>query len=144
MQIGHRLFLQPGKCQNIHGHSMKVHLTLYGQVDENGIFESADFGDIKKVFRMHLDTMYDHHLLLNKADPFAQRLFLPMPGDTELKQLGPEIMLPGLIRCEGDPTTENLAKWIGQWAINEYELDCDVRIDETESNSVAVGAYATR
>ena len=136
VQVGHRLFLQPGKCQNIHGHSMKVHLKLYGDVDENGIFEGMDFGSVKRAFRMHLDTMYDHHLLLNKDDPFCTGLYLSIPGDEELKQLGPGVTLPGLIPCDGDPTTENIAKWITAWAINEFELDCDVTVDETDSNSI--------
>lgn len=140
MQIGHRLFLQPGKCQNIHGHSMKVHLTLWGNIDDNGIFEGRDFGQIKKTFREHLDSKYDHKLLLNKDDPYARPIAFIQDNVGDM--IEEPKTLPGLVACNGDPTTENIARWIANWASYAFQLDCDVTVDETDSNSIAVGGHA--
>jgi 6-pyruvoyltetrahydropterin/6-carboxytetrahydropterin synthase len=102
IEVAHRLSLLPGKCQQIHGHSMWVELEMYGDVNEKGILEGIDFGSAKKVFRQYLDTEYDHHLLLNDSDPVA----------TLLENAGQVVA-----RCLADPTTENIARWIGERAM---------------------------
>lgn len=111
IEVAHRLFQTPGKCENIHGHSMWVTLTLFSAVNEAGMLAGIDFGKLKTEFRGFLDSTYDHRLLLNKDDPWAQ----PMHSgcncypDAEACQT-----LPGLVKMGEDPTTENIAKWIGQ------------------------------
>lgn len=135
IEVAHRLSLLPGKCQQIHGHSMKVHIKLYGHPDKDGIFEGLDFGDLKKRFRTYLDTHFDHKLLLNEEDPWTTIFHLhdPLPNDPiEGRQL------PGLVEVAGDPTTENLVKWIGKWALEEFRLPVDVHIDETCTNAVGM------
>jgi 6-pyruvoyl-tetrahydropterin synthase len=129
MEIAHRLFLLPGKCQQIHGHSMQVELILHGHPNADGIFEGLDFSDVKRRFRAHLDVNYDHHLLLNKADPWAQYLTM----DTSAMQAE---RLPGLVAVNGDPTTENIVGWLGQWALAEFKLPCDIYVQETGTNGV--------
>jgi len=142
MEIAHRLFLMPGKCQQIHGHSMQVSLTLYGDVNENGVFEGRDFGGIKKVLRAHLDNNYDHHLLLNENDPWARPLaaYDDVEFETPAIAMDGFLALPGLVTVPGDPTTENLALWISAWAAKTFCLDADVTIDETGTNSFSAGA----
>lgn len=131
MEVAHRLFQSPGKCENIHGHSMWVTMTLYGYVDNTGKVAGLDFGDVKKKFRGELDTKYDHHLLLNENDPWAQSLGNGCncyPEETHT--------LPGLVRCEGDPTTENLAYWIWQWASLTFDVrGHEVHVAETDVNA---------
>jgi 6-pyruvoyl-tetrahydropterin synthase len=121
IEVAHRLSLLPGKCEAILGHSMWVRLELWGPVDRNGILAGLDFGALKKDFRGHLDRDYDHRLLLNANDPLA------------------ELDLPGLRECEGDPTTENIARWVGEWARNTYPtLDgYAVTVDETHVNAAS-------
>jgi len=135
MEIAHRLFLMPGKCQQIHGHSMTIDLTLHGNPDENGVFEGLDFGDVKKVFRRYIDENYDHKLLLNVNDPWAQ----PIETVAAYEAGTGAIWLPGLVAVPGDPTTENLAKWILEWAQRTWDLRTTVYIQETKTNGV--GAY---
>lgn len=133
MEIAHRLFLMPGKCQQIHGHSMKVQLDLFGRPNNNGIFEGLDFSDVKRAFRGHIDETYDHQLLLNRDDPWAQMFYLhdPLENDPVNGR-----HLPGLRICLGDPTTENLTMWIGAWARDHFKLNGRIYIQETGTNGV--------
>lgn len=133
MEVAHRLFEMPGKCQNIHGHSMQIELTLHGEANDKGIFEGLDFGDVKKVFRQYIDKHFDHKLLLNYNDPFAGQFFPVIDGEIDHADL---VSLPGLVKVAGDPTTENIAKWIHQWAVQEWNLRTTIYIQETGTNGV--------
>lgn len=154
IQVAHRLTLMPGKCQQIHGHSMRVFLKLYVEYGPDGYAykpydqnkEMIDYGVIKEAFRKHLNDNYDHRLLLNEADPWAQPVFMvnvDEPGiegtEAKLVQHEKQKFLPGLRTCPGDPTTENLSKWIAEWAHYEFDMDGEVRIEETTTNAVACG-----
>lgn len=144
MEIAHRLYFMPGKCQAIHGHSMHVELTLHGHPNTNGVFEGLDFADVKKRFRGYLDENFDHKLLLNERDPFAKLLYLPnfdqLSKETESSTVTIAIedltSLPGLVTVQGDPTTENLVQYIGRWSLEEFKLPCDIFIQETGTNGV--------
>jgi len=120
IEVAHRLFMLPGKCENIHGHSMWVTLDLLGhKIDVDGYLGGLDFGDVKRKFRAYLDTNYDHHLLLNGNDPLAK------------------YDLPGVILCGNDPSTENIARWVAEWARQNFEGTPGFRVtvDETHVNS---------
>jgi len=110
---------------------MQVHLEMQGQVDRNGLLDGLEFGAVKKLFRGYLDADYDHHLLLNANDPWAQDLDPDQRygGSTEPK------LLPGLKIFDGDPTTENIARWIAQWAANTFSRQCEVIVEETHVNA---------
>lgn len=97
IETAHRLSLLPGKCENIHGHSMWVTLRLEGDIDKNGLVDGVDFGSLKRSFRQYLDNTYDHRLLLNVRDPLADAL-----RDLQV----------GTVFFDGDPSTENIARWI--------------------------------
>lgn len=131
IEVAHRLFEQPGnKCENIHGHSMWVKLELRGDLDEHGMLEGIDFGSLKKDFRNYLDHTYDHHLLLNENDPWANDLATNLDDVPELKTL------PGLQTFPGDPTTENIARWIAMFmrSINGYSNVSSCEVWETSVN----------
>lgn len=127
IEVAHRLFELPGKCENIHGHSMWVTLELKGELDEHGIMEGIEFGSLKKEFRSYLDTNYDHHLLLNEDDPWAR-------VTTNLPPHYPDETLPGLQVVPGDPTTENIAKWVVEWAGEQDYPVAAVTVWETAVN----------
>ena len=122
VQVAHRLMNLPGKCQAIHGHSMRIEIELIGDLNENGILEGVDFAELKKDFRGMLDAKFDHHLVLNQDDPAATVLWGVVPGITEVP---------------GDPTVENLARWIANTCVTSYHwgrLVSMVSIEETDSN----------
>lgn len=145
MEVAHRLFNLVGKCEAIHGHSMWVTLRLYGKIDDYGIIGNhyglqMDFGSVKKAFRDYIDETYDHSLLLNKDDSLVD-LWASDPVMNEAGKLGidAENGLPGIKVMAGDPTTENLAKWIGEWAQRTYavqRIECTVQ--ETHVNAAGV------
>jgi 6-pyruvoyl-tetrahydropterin synthase len=135
-EVAHRLFLTPGKCARIHGHGLRIQLTLIGEVDENGLLAGIEFGHLKREFRGFIDHYLDHQCLLNKVDPFAQPLFADAEGN---QPEGLTHHLPGMRACEADPTTENLAMWIGQWARTTFAVPLvfavAVQVEETPVNA---------
>jgi 6-pyruvoyl-tetrahydropterin synthase len=146
IEVAHRLFELPGKCENIHGHSMWVELSLYGGISGRGLLapeqgRELEFGDVKSHFRRYLDGNYDHRLLLNKDDIYAQGIW-PMEEDQEsivdMTTKNKKYILPGLKIVPGDPTTEHLALWIAEWASDQYKTDVTVKVAETHTNAAQV------
>ena len=133
IQVAHRLTKLPGKCQNIHGHSMKVvvalHLTHDGDYFVDDRYEIVDFSAAKKIIREYLDNEYDHKLHLNEDDPWAGNLFLKS-GTTE------SVQLPGLQTHRGDPSVENIAFWIAQYLNGMFSCYIEVTVHETDTNAV--------
>lgn len=121
IEVAHRLSLLKGKCEQIHGHSMWVTAEFEGRVNDKGILLGMDFGSVKAMFRQHLDTTYDHHLLLHEKDPVSGTA------------------LPGLMTVPGDPTTENISRWIGEWCQDAYKRQglhrVKIEVWETSTNS---------
>jgi len=107
---------------------MWVELTIYGEIDEEGILGGIEFGAAKAAFRHYLNSTYDHHLLLNKDDPWTCFMGIEEQDDH----------LPGLTCVPDDPTTENIARWICAWAENEFELPVRVTVHETAVNAATV------
>jgi 6-pyruvoyl-tetrahydropterin synthase len=97
-----------------------------GEVNEHGILLGLEFGRLKSEFRNHLDTSYDHHLLLNKNDPIASY-------PVEVRRPDPH---PGAVFFDGDPTTENIARWIGEW--------CVLHLVPTECTRIKVEVWETQ
>lgn len=119
IEVAHRLWQLPGKCEAIHGHSMWVRLELRGDLDGQGLLAGLDFGVVKRAYREHLDTHFDHRLLLDADDPIAG------------------LRLPGLRVTAGQPTTENIAKAIGMWAQARYGCPGLVTVHETHVNEAS-------
>jgi 6-pyruvoyl-tetrahydropterin synthase len=124
IEVAHRLSQLPGKCENIHGHSMWVKLELRGYLNENYILEGVDFGSLKKDFRGFLDSRFDHHLLLNNEDPLIANFGTPFA----------EGRYPGLNTMVGDPTTENIAYAVGTYMSSLYPFTSAVEVWETAVN----------
>lgn len=70
---GHRLMNHPGKCKNLHGHSVKAAITIKSNtLDEQGMV--CDFSDVKAAVEAFIDEHLDHNFLLHKNDPIIPSL----------------------------------------------------------------------
>lgn len=142
IEVAHRLSQTPGKCENIHGHSMWVEMRINGRINPaSGLLENDnsefEFGTVKKFFRNYLDNTFDHHVVLNEKDPWANLVNVTA---TEGSGHLPD-KLPGLTTFDGDPTTENIAKWIAAEMAKTFLTDVAVDVAETSVNKAGVMAY---
>lgn len=75
-ESAHALYGYDGKCKNIHGHSYHLHVTVIGEpIDDsknpkNGMV--MDFGDLKKIVKNEIISVFDHAVVLNKNSPHIE------------------------------------------------------------------------
>ena len=114
---GHRLLNYEGKCRHLHGHNGRAVLTLEApQLDALGMV--VDFSRIKRVVSAWIDQTLDHRMLLHRDDPA-----LPF-----LRQQGEPVFV-----MDVNPTAENIAKLIYDFAAAQDFPVVEVRLWETES-----------
>lgn len=63
----HHLHAYEGKCKNLHGHTYKVVFGISGLPDEIGLV--IDFGDIKQIWKEHIEVYLDHRYLNEMLPP---------------------------------------------------------------------------
>lgn len=63
----HHLHRYEGKCKNLHGHTYKVVFGISGFVNDIGI--TIDFGEIKAIWKEHIETYLDHRYLNETLPP---------------------------------------------------------------------------
>ncbi len=112
---GHRLLNYRGKCRHLHGHNGKVLITIEASgLDDRGMV--LDFNDIKNVVSRWIDENLDHRMILSRNDPAV-----PV-----LQELGEPLFL-----LESNPTAENIAKAIFDFAADQGFPIVEVRLWET-------------
>jgi 6-pyruvoyltetrahydropterin/6-carboxytetrahydropterin synthase len=112
---GHRLLDYEGKCRHPHGHNGKIEITMEGpKLDKRGML--MDFEDIKTTVQKWVDSELDHKMLLNKKDPLVG----------VLEKMGEPIVL-----MDGNPTAENIARHIYEYARSKKLPVVNVRLWET-------------
>lgn len=115
---GHRLLNYVGPCQHLHGHNAKVDIMLASeQLDERGMV--MDFGDVKRVMKRWIDETLDHTLLLCKDDPIV-----PILEENKEK----------FYLMDENPTAENIAKLIYDYAVEQEFPVASVTIWETDTS----------
>jgi 6-pyruvoyltetrahydropterin/6-carboxytetrahydropterin synthase len=114
---GHRLLHYDGKCRHLHGHNGRAVLTLEAaELDRLGMV--MDFSRIKRVVSTWIDETLDHRMLLHKEDPV-----LPF-----LRQQGEPVHV-----LDVNPTAENIARLIYEFAVSQGFPVVEVQLWETES-----------
>ena len=114
---GHRLLNYDGKCRHLHGHNGKAVVTLEAAtLDPLGMV--VDFSEVKRVLGRWIDDHLDHRMLLHKDDPALPEL---------RRQNEPVVVL------DVNPTAENIAKVIYDFASGQGFPVVEVRLWETES-----------
>ena len=75
-ETGHALYGHDGKCKNIHGHSYRLNVTLFGTPitdDSSPKFGMImDFSDLKKIVKETIVTPFDHATIFNKNTPHSK------------------------------------------------------------------------
>ncbi|WP_026601990.1 6-pyruvoyl trahydropterin synthase family protein [Methylomonas sp. 11b] len=70
---GHRLMNHPGKCRNLHGHSVRASISIkQNQLNDQGMV--CDFSDVKDCVDGFINKVLDHNFLLHKDDPIIPAL----------------------------------------------------------------------
>jgi len=114
---GHRLLNYDGKCRHLHGHNGRAVLTLEA-ADLDALGMVADFSRIKEVVGGWIDRTLDHRMLLHHDDPVL----------TFLKRQGEPVHV-----LDVNPTAENIARLIYEFARGEGFPVVEVQLWETES-----------
>jgi 6-pyruvoyltetrahydropterin/6-carboxytetrahydropterin synthase len=113
---GHRLLEYDGKCRHLHGHNGRAVITLQApSLDALGMV--MDFSKIKRIVGGWIDSHLDHRMILRKDDPA-----LP-----ELRRLNEPVHV-----VDVNPTAENLAKMIYDYAVSQGFPVTEVILWETE------------
>ncbi|RGD62051.1 6-carboxytetrahydropterin synthase [Kitasatospora xanthocidica] len=68
-ETAHRLPHLAGKCENLHGHSWVVEVTVTAPVLAAGTV--VEFGAFKRALRTWIDSFLDHGAMLGASDPLA-------------------------------------------------------------------------
>jgi len=114
---GHRLLNYDGKCKYLHGHNGKAIVTLEGEkLDALGMV--MDFSQMKKVLQKWIDDTIDHKMMLHRDDPILNHL---------RERNEPVVVL------DVNPTAENIAKLICDYAISQGFPVTEVKLWETDS-----------
>jgi 6-pyruvoyltetrahydropterin/6-carboxytetrahydropterin synthase len=131
-EMAHALAGYDGPCQNIHGHSYELKVTVAGNpIKDNSNPKWGmvmDFGDLKKIVRNTIVDIFDHALVLNNSYPekisselkntFGKVIFLNYQPTSELmvadfaeriqKELPEDIQLKHVLLRE---TVTSYAEW---------------------------------
>jgi 6-pyruvoyltetrahydropterin/6-carboxytetrahydropterin synthase len=125
-EMAHALSRYDGKCENVHGHTYYLSVTLSGKPELSP--DSAkcgmvmDFADLKMIVKEQILDHFDHALVLNETDP---RQF-------ELDKLSTKIILTPY-----QPTCENLMlEFVNRMSpmLNESVQLHSIRLRETPSS----------
>lgn len=115
---GHRLLDYAGKCRHLHGHNGRAVIALESpKLDALGMV--MDFTVIKQVLGKWIDDQLDHRMLLHRDDPIIP----------ELRRQGEPF-----VELDVNPTAENLAKMIFDFAVSHGLPVVEVTLWETESS----------
>lgn len=115
---GHRLIGYAGKCRHLHGHNGRAVITLESsELDPLGMV--VDFSAIKRILGQWIDEALDHRMLLHRDDPVIP----------ELRRQGEPF-----VELDVNPTAENIAKIIFEYAVSHGLPVVEVTLWETENS----------
>ncbi len=115
---GHRLLNYEGKCRFLHGHNAIVEIELSKEkLDNRGMV--MDFEDVKQGIQKWIDEALDHKMILNESDSMVQTL---------------QKLNEPVITLKENPTAENLARFIFDYAQSKNFPVTEVRFWETPSS----------
>mgnify|MGYP001075223031 CR=1 FL=1 len=104
-EMAHALYKYDGLCQNIHGHTYNMEVTLIGETrkepehPKDGMV--MDFGKLKKLVKSKIINVFDHAMVVNSLYPKEQiKIFKKATGR--------------LIVLDFQPTSENMVVYFAE------------------------------
>ena len=89
-ETGHALYGYDGKCRNVHGHSYRLSVTVFGKpINDPSHVKFGmviDFSDLKKIVKEEIVDVFDHATVFNKNTPHVELA-------KELKDRGHNVLL---------------------------------------------------
>jgi 6-pyruvoyltetrahydropterin/6-carboxytetrahydropterin synthase len=93
-EMAHALWNYDGPCRNVHGHSYRLFVTLYGKPldatddPKNGMV--IDFSDLKKIVKKEIVDVFDHCVVVSRHfDKEKTDMFTALFGNTVLVDYQP-------------------------------------------------------
>jgi 6-pyruvoyltetrahydropterin/6-carboxytetrahydropterin synthase len=93
-EMAHALWNYDGPCRNVHGHSYRLFVTLYGMPlkepdnPKNGMV--IDFTDLKEIVRKEIVDVFDHSVVVSRYfDKEKKDMFSALFGNTVLVDYQP-------------------------------------------------------
>lgn len=131
----HRLTCYDGVCGNIHGHNMRWEVEVTVSMEDVGYDQMPlDLKDIS-------DTIdeTDHAILLSKEEQNIVEQLLELELDIPELELLLEDLFGDVIWFEGDPTCENISRWMARrlWHLDDTVEFVHVSVAETDKYSVS-------
>jgi len=128
-ETGHALYGYDGKCKNVHGHSYKLSVTVFGRpISDNTNVKFGmviDFTDLKKIVKEEIVEVFDHATVFNKNTPHVELA-------KELSDRGHNVLL-----VDYQPTSEmmviDFAKKIKKRLPENIQLH-SLKLQETDSS----------
>ncbi|MEO5789435.1 MAG: 6-pyruvoyl trahydropterin synthase family protein [Gelidibacter sp.] len=128
-ETGHALYGYDGKCKNVHGHSYKLSVTVFGTPisDTSNVKYGMviDFSDLKKIVKSEIVDVFDHATVFNKNTPHVELA-------KELEIRGHNVLL-----VDYQPTSEmmviDFAGKIKKYLPENIQLH-SLRLQETDSS----------
>ncbi|MCE2504687.1 MAG: 6-carboxytetrahydropterin synthase [Chlorobi bacterium] len=119
-EMGHRLPFHEGGCRNVHGHSYRMHVSVTGELDENGMV--VDYFDLREIVDPLIEQI-DHAFLCDTSDTDM----LAFLEKHEMKRV--IVNFPS--------TAENIAQWLLDQVVEPLQRyknlkTIAVRLHETE------------
>mgnify|MGYP001825767062 FL=1 len=135
-ETGHALYGYDGKCKNVHGHSYKLSVTVFGKpiTDKNHVKFGMviDFSDLKKIVKEEIVNVFDHATVFNKNTPHVELA-------RELENRGHNVLL-----VDYQPTSEmmviDFSKKIKKRLPKHISLH-SLKLQETETSYAEWFAY---
>ena len=128
-ETGHALYGYDGKCKNVHGHSYKLSVTVFGTPisDTSNVKYGMviDFSDLKKIVKEEIVDQFDHASVFNETTPHIELA-------NELKSRGHHVILVNY-----QPTSENMVTDFAERIINRLPPEVklhSLRLQETDTS----------
>jgi 6-pyruvoyltetrahydropterin/6-carboxytetrahydropterin synthase len=130
ISCGHRVYQHEGKCQHLHGHNYRIYFTVKApHIDKIG--RVIDFGIIRELLCVWLESNWDHKFLVYEKDPWYMLMYafdqtvVPVPFN---------------------PTAENMAKHlvqvVGPHELRGFDVDLiECTVEETRKCSATFTKY---